>query len=144
MKNFSLKAKLIVGFLIVGMTPFIVNAVIGYLKTASEIDRFSSELAKNVAHAYSESLKNYFDKEKKSLIDLSESPFLIKAFQELGEPFQKNIPKQESIVGMRSNLFKYYEEKFGAIYFEQTKKKFDMGLVTTKVDDLTVLANWNI
>ena len=140
MKNLSLKFKLIVAFLSVGMLPLVLVSFINYKNTEKGMTEFGIKNLESIAREKSSDIVQYFESESLALSDLADSEMTIHAIEELSAPFEKNSVNEAWINQNKPIVLKYYEEQFGKVYFDQSKSKFDLSLVSKKIDGLTLAA----
>lgn len=141
-KGFSLKKKLVITFLIVGISPMIISNVIAFKGSNAEMSKEARERASIVALSKASQFKMYFDSLSASLVDLSASPASLQALTDLSSTFESFAPNEnsESFKAQRAEVESYYTKTFGSEYEKKSDEKFVAGSVISKLDPITVAA----
>lgn len=142
-KTMSIRAKLILTFVVVGATPLIVSSLISHSQTSSEIQHQAQEIAKLVAEDKIHGLEYYFEGEKKSIIDLAATGSTISALEQFSEPFSNPPQNNDWIEKYKAEVSKFYSSKFGSAYFEKAKKKLPVENIVSKLDPLSLAAQYD-
>lgn len=90
LRRLSIKSKLLLSFLLVGMVPMVVVAIIALGKSSSTLDheieaKFSAIQAAKTSH-----LQDYFKQVRNALKVLRDDPYALEAMLALNEAFEKN------------------------------------------------------
>ena len=92
----SLRAKLMITFILVGTTPLLISNGISYFVASQEIESQAEERARLVADNVELNIQRYFNVEISSLIDLAENPNTILALKWFSEPFDAPMEEDPS------------------------------------------------
>jgi methyl-accepting chemotaxis protein len=142
-KDFGIRTKLILTFVMVGTTPLIVGNIISYMKSSAEIRSQAEKRAGLIAENKSAGISSYFSGETTGIIDLAASRMVVMALEEFSEPFNRELHANESTKTHRQEMTKFYSEQFGAMYLEKTKQKISTESLVAKLDSLSLAAQYD-
>lgn len=112
----SLKAKLIITFLLLGITPTVISNLMSYSKSSNELRAQAEDRVMVVGKNKAQQVEAFFNAEIKTLIDLSEFPSSKEALLELDAAFKKyEKPSAEDM----AKLENYYATTFMKAYQEK-------------------------
>ncbi len=142
-KNFSIRTKLIMTFVMVGAAPLLVSNLISYVKSSSEIRDQAKERTKLISESNVIRITSYFKGESDGIVDLAATPIVVRALEEFSEPFNGEPQENEWTKKYRQEMTKFYSEQFGAMYLEKAKQKISAENLVAKLDSLTLAAQYD-
>lgn len=150
-KSMNLKTRLILTFLLMGLSPMLVLTVITYRIASKEMERSAVEDSNLLGRTRMNEVKNYFESMKFSLIEKAGSPLTREAFVSLNEAFQKydrtDLPAEkraELEAQYKADLTKFYQEQFGRMYSEKNPgKTYDIAHVIEGIGHRALAAQYD-
>lgn len=144
-KDLSIRTKLILTFVTVGLGPLLVSNAVSYVESSKEIELNAAERAKLVTLMKSETIKSYFLTETNGIVDLSADRLTVAALDEFSAPFAAigTGRSQDWDAKYRSELAKFYVEQFGKSYREKTKQSASAENIVANLDSATVVAQYD-
>jgi methyl-accepting chemotaxis protein len=146
--RFSLKAKLLIAFLCVGIIPFAAIAVIAMHKAGSALTHQSFAQMKSMRDVKRGQVLDYLQLIKNQALTLSEDPGVISAMTGFAKAFESFRDENElsgpAIADLRSKLATYYNQDFSAAYREQNDGRApDVSRILGQLDDSTVALQYH-
>lgn len=137
----SLRTKLVVTFLIVGLLPMLISNLVIHKRVGTLTSTDASEQAQLVANGKSEGIASYFSTEANALADLADNPLTGMALKELATEFNQmaNLPK-DRISAFRDEVKKFYSGPFASSYTEKNGRTITIDGFVEKLDSLSVAA----
>lgn len=140
----SIKARLILSFLTVGLLPMVASNGVSYYLSSRQIENEAHDEVKVIAAERIDEIKSYFDNEASDLLDLVASPTTAQAMKELSAPFAKELNlNAEALARYRSLVGKYYKDEFAPMYKEKSGKALDIEGMMQKLDGLSLAAQYD-
>ena len=125
--NKSLMAKLVVFFILVGLIPFGIMAVIALNASSNALEKQSYNQLVAVREIKGEAITRYFNGIKDQVLTFSEDGMIVDAMRQFKDIFKvyraENVISADELERMRNELFTYYTEKFSNEYRSQNEGK---------------------
>ncbi|MES2803614.1 MAG: methyl-accepting chemotaxis protein [Bdellovibrionota bacterium] len=146
-RNWNIRTKLIVAFLMVGLVPSIGSNLITYIELAREVNSDAVARATLVAERKTKDVEDFFKNEGRGIVDLADNPAVINALEEMAAPFKNEIASttsnNELISKYRSAMEKFYTENFIPTYVEKSGRKINVENIVGKLDTLSLAAQYD-
>ncbi len=144
-RQWSIRTKLIVTFVAVGAAPLIVSNIVSYIKANSEIESQAAEMLKAVEYNKAAAIKNYFEGETRSMVDLADTEMTRTALLEFSAPFAVDLRGggKEWVEKYRADVAKFYSSEFGGLYLEKTKQKLSVDGIVDRLDPMALAAQYD-
>jgi methyl-accepting chemotaxis protein len=112
----SIKLKLVIAFLIVGLVPFTAIGLIMLFKSGAEIESQAFQKLTAVREIKKSGIERYFNTIRDQVLTLSEGRMVIDAMREFKTAFSgfrnESYISEEQISSLRTDLAKYYTDQF--------------------------------
>ncbi len=144
----SLKIKLLVAFLCVGIIPFAVMAIVSLHKADTALSDQAFAQMKSMRDVKKGQVLHYLQTIKDQALTFSENRMIVTAmshFSHAYDSFQsENVIGPDDIAGLRSQLATYYQNDFSAAYREQNNGQSpNVGAVIGQLDDSAVALQYH-
>ncbi|MGE4133039.1 MAG: methyl-accepting chemotaxis protein [Bdellovibrionales bacterium] len=145
LKSRTLRTRLIVSFVLLGLGPLLLSTAVSYFESSHEIVNLARDKAELAESGISSNIKAYFDGEMQGIVDLASSPLVQSALLEFEAPYKQGwVEGDEALKGTyRASVEKYYREQFGATYKEKTKVNLDLNQLLNKLDLPSLAAQYD-
>ncbi len=139
-RKMSLRVKLIIAFLCVGIIPFAVIAVISLVTASSALHDKAFDQMKSMRDVKKGQVLHYLETIKNQAITFSEGKEVIEAMEKLSEGYDHFVSENEieaqDIPDLKAQLRSYYQNDFSnAFKKENDGRSPDINLVINKLDD---------
>ena len=127
--RFGLRAKVVTTMLVVGILPLLVFSLAAFFQIGDAFRQSAHSSISSLSTIKTQQLEDYLDSVGKQIVTQAESTMTLNALRSLSSSFEKllsaNNVNDEEIENYRENLYKYYNDKFGKRYQNQTGNKAD-------------------
>ncbi|MCC6221669.1 MAG: methyl-accepting chemotaxis protein, partial [Deltaproteobacteria bacterium] len=141
LQKLSLRARLILGFLLAGIVPVLVLALISLNTTSNTIRQETFNKLTAIREIKGEQIEDYFATIRNQVASMSEDPGIVQAMVELKAAF-RTVAKDNNISNtsdLRTKLGTYYTGEFSSEYSKQNNgKTADMMSILNRLDDESV------
>lgn len=133
----SIRSKLTFFFLLVGIIPFTIMAILSYIQSKEEIEYIVFSELTALRHTKANQIENYFQQIANEVVTFSDNLMIIDAMAEFDEAFDK-IPTEANTAMMatyKNDVKSYYQNEFIPRINEAAHKEHDINnyLVTDKI-----------
>ena len=147
-KKLSLKMKLLIAFLLVGIVPFSVMAVVALYKASEALSHQAFAQMDSMRDVKKAEVVRYLQTVKDQAITFSEDHMIVTAMSHFANAFTafeaENLLGPDDIAGYREKLAGYYRNDFSAAYGQKNDgRNPDVAGVLGKLDDRTVALQYH-
>jgi methyl-accepting chemotaxis protein len=139
MKKWSLKTRLLIFFLAVGLTPLTVKSILGYQSEKKSIINGAENKLLAVRDTKGAAISRYFENIKNQLLVLTKDKMIVDAMEDFSRSFGKvaedNKLGKKDIVTMKESIKTFYENEFGKKYLNENQKSFDIENTINQLSD---------
>ena len=142
-KKLTLKIKLLIAFLCVGIIPFAVMASVSLYKANAALNDQAFAQMKSMRDVKKGEVERYLQTVKDQVLTLSKSQMIVAAMKDFSQAFygfqSDNVIGPDDISGLRSQLADYYRNDFSAEYHNRNEGQSpDADAIVQQLKDDTV------
>jgi methyl-accepting chemotaxis protein len=147
-RDLKLGAKLLTAFLIVGVIPFAVMAIVALTKAQSALHEQAFAQMQSMRDVKKGQVISYLDTIKNQALTFSENRMIITAMSEFSQAFDafrdENDIDSDEINALRGRLAGYYRNDFSTVFKEQNHGRSpDVDAIIRQLDDSTVALQYH-
>jgi methyl-accepting chemotaxis protein len=124
MKKLNLRSKLITSFLLAGLIPLIAVGYYSYNQSTKALQKKAVDKLVAVRNIKGEAIKRYFDNIRSQIITFSETVSTVDAMRDFNLAFESFLDEnqftEKNIQKYKISLVRYYQDKFGRKYQNET------------------------
>lgn len=146
--KFSLKIKLLVAFLCVGIIPFATMTVIALHQAGTALHDQAFAQMQSMRDVKKGQVAHYLQTIKDQALTFSEDHMIVMAMSQFSHAFEsfqsENVIGSDDIARLRNQLSTYYQNDFSAAYREQNNGQSpNVGAVIGRLDDSAVVLQYH-
>jgi methyl-accepting chemotaxis protein len=145
-RKFTLKTKLLIAFLCVGIIPFAVMAVVSLTKAKSALQHQAFARMESMRDVKKGQVVHYLETIKNQAITFSENRMITLAMSQFASAYDSYLMETfiEDIEVLRGQLAEYYHNDFSASYRQQNEGRSPAaGAIVGQLDDMAVALQYH-
>jgi methyl-accepting chemotaxis protein len=147
-KKFSLKVKLLIAFLLVGIVPFSVMAVVALSNAGSALSRQAFAQMESMRDVKKGEVERYLQTVKDQVLTFSEDHMIVTAMSQFTKTFPafeaENLYGKDDIAKFRNQLTGYYRNDFSTMYGQRNDGQSPgVDAILQQLDDRSVALQYH-
>ncbi len=143
LKNLNIRTKIIYMFLACGLIPLIASNTISYLIEKKSLIDSSYIKASTDSDRVNTYITQYLEFKGAILRDLAISQTTVRAIKSFSSTITKIATEHNNLQEYTNKLTDYYNLEFNKLYYEANKKKYPIESFMNKLDDISLVAQYN-